>query len=555
MPQRSRRTSPSRVLPHPSASVAPARRRRTQRRAHLPARTREVSRRRQPDEYRSMDRYAARPAALVAVMLGIATAMVVVGLSARFQVVFADAGGQPSVVVGAALFALAVGVRVPHRFAVSVCTAAWRRFVRKGTTSELAGALIHHGAPDRALYWLVLAVIALAAGVAITLLPLSVSTVSAFYEWMNAHFLWSKAPLALLQTFTAFAAGVIPLAALGLSISCAHHLCCRFAQWEVDATAWILLGAAVGALLATRAIESMIAADPFLIAASLPALLVSIAAAFLGASGDQSILRPVEPPPAPLPLWSDRWPTLLRASIVAVGGGSACAVYVWIDPMAQNSASVILSAAKNLPASLLIALAIGLLGGARMNRPGRRTIGGFGAACNVAGVVVAIGAATCSSSSGRADATVFILACAALVGIGFATAYGRQTLLIRVASRSSAGAVELGRLLVCAGLTLLVGAPLAVHFFGPTATLIMLAVSLVALGGTLVIHDPVGSPKTRRIRLAALFVSMGTMLLLSLLPTNRNVGPPDSGSPTDDRNPVAPKVPAAQPTDPASNGR
>jgi len=483
-------------------------------------------------------------------MLGITTGMVVVGLSARFRVVFAETGGPPSVVVGAVLFALAVGVRVPHRFAVSVCTAAWRRFVRKGTTSELAGVLIHHGAADRALYWLVLAVIALAAGVAIAFLPPSVSTVSALYGWMNAHFLWSKVPLILLQAFTAFAAGVIPLAALGLSISCVHHLCCRYAQWEVDATAWILMGVAFGVLLATRAIGSMIAADPFLIAASLPALLVSIAAAFLGASGDQSILRPVEPPPAALPLWSDRWPTLLRASIVAVGGGSACAAYVWIDHLAQNS-----DHRGMLPASLLITLAIGLFGGARMNRPGPRTIGGFGAACNVAGVVVAIGAVACSSSSGRAGATVFLLACAGMVGIGFATAYGRQTLLIRVASRSSAGAVELGRLLVCAGLTLLVGAPLAVHFFGATAALIMLAVSLVALGGTLVIHDPVGSPQTRRIRLATLFISMGTMLLLSLLPTTRNVGPPNPGSATDDGNQVTPKVPAVQLTDPVTNGR
>jgi len=477
-------------------------------------------------------------------MLGIATAMVVVGLSARFQVVFADAGGPPSVVVGAALCALAVGVRVPHRFALSVCTAAWRRFVRKGTTSELAGALIHQDAPDRALYWLVLAVIALAAGVAIALLPPIVSTVSGFYDWMNAHFLWSKAPLALLQTFSAFAAGVIPLAVLGLSISCAHHLCCRFAQWEVDTTAWVLIGAAFGAFLATRAIGSLIAADPFLIAASLPTLLVSIAAAILGSSGDQSILRPIESPPTPLPLWSDRWPTLLRASIVAVGGGSACASYVWIDHLSPKS-----DHSGMLPASLLMALAFGLLGGARMNLPGRRTIGGFGAACNLAGVVVAMGAVTSSSWSKKTNTTIFILACAGLVGIGFATTFGRKALLIRVASRSSAGAVELGRLLVCAGLTLLVAAPLAVHFFGPTAALIMLAVSLVALGGTLVIHDPVVSPQTRRIRLATLFVSMGTMLILSLLPTTRNAGPPGSGSSRDD------KGPAAQPTEPLPNDR
>jgi len=465
-------------------------------------------------------------------MLGIATAMVVVGLSARFQLVFADTGGRPSVVVGAALFALAVGVRVPHRLAVSVCTAAWRKFIRKGATSDLTGALIHHDAPDRALYWLVLAVIALFAGVVIALLPINVLTVSAFYQWMKAHFLWSKTPLALLQTVTVFAAGLMPLAGLGLSISCAHHLCCRFAQWEVDTTAWVLLGAAVGALLSTRAVGSIMATDPFLIAASLPALLVAIAAAFLGASGDQALFKPIELPPAPLPLWSDRWPTLLRASIVAVGGGSACAAYVWIDPLAWNSGLRWMA-----PAFLLMALAVGLLGGARMNRPGRRTIGGFGMACNVAGVVVAIGAVARSSSASRAGDALFLLAFAALVGIGFATTYGRQTLLIRVASRSSAGAVELGRLLVCAGLTLLVGAPLAVHFLGSTATLTMLAVSLVALGGTLVIHDPVGSPRARRIRLVALFLSMGTILLLSLVPTARKVEPRGSGSPADDRDP------------------
>jgi len=549
MPQRSRRTSPSRELPHPSASIAPARRR-TRQRVHPPARTREVSRRRQPDANPASDWRGARSAALVAVMLGIATAMVFIGLSAKFKVVFAESGGPSSAVVGAALLALAVGVRVPHRFAVSACTAAWRRFVRKGTTSELAGALIHQDAGDRALYWLVLAVIALGAGLAIALLPLSVSTLSAFYAWMNAHFLWSKTPLALLQAFTAFTAGVIPLAVLGLSISCVHHLCCRFAQWEVDATAWILIGSAAGAVLAVSAIGAKAAADLFLFAASLPAFLVSIAAALLGSSGGPSNLNPVEPPPAALPQWSDRWPTLLRASIVAVGGGSACAAYVWIAHRTYH-----LEHRGIWLASLLIAFAMGLLGDSRMSRPGRRTIGGFGAACNVAGVVIAMGAGVCPSSSGKGNAAAFILAFAGMMGIGFATSYGRQTLLLRVASRSTAGSIELGRLLVCAGLTILVGAPLAVHLFGATAALVMLAVSLVALGGTLVIHDPVGSPRTRRIHLCALTVSMATMLLLSLLPSAPSDEPPGSASPTEGRFLVAPKIPAAQHTDPATNGR
>jgi hypothetical protein len=482
-------------------------------------------------------------------MLGAATALVVVGLTARFQGAFSDTGGSASSVVGAAMFALAVGVRVPHRFAVSICTAAWRRFVSRGTTSQLSGALILPGAADRAIYWLVLAVIALIAGVSIALLPLSVSVTNAEYEWMIGHFLWSPAPLVVLQTLTVFTAGLVPLAALGLSISCAHHLCCRFAQWNADATAWVLVGAAVGTLLAHRGTGSVMPADPLLVAASLPALLVSIAAAFLGSSRGKSLAGPVEPPPAALPLWSDRWPTLLRASIICVGGASACAMFVWINHPAQNSGYVGI-----LPASLLLATAIGLLGGVRANRPGLQSIGGFGAAVNIAGVVIALGVLALPSSNSTSVA-VFVFACGGLAAIGFATAYGRQTLLIRVASRSSAGAVELGRLLVCAGLTVLVAAPLAVRLFGPTAALMMLALSFVALGGTLVIHEPLDSRRTRRVRVCGLFLSMATMLLLSLLTTSRAVAPSGSGLPAEEGVHHSPKAPVSQATDPSTNGR
>ncbi len=437
-----------------------------------------------------------------------ATAMVIVGLSARFRVVFLEANDSPgAIVAGAALIALAVGIRVPHRFAIFAISAAWRRLAGNQMISEFPGAMIQHRASDRALYWLVLAVVALAGGVAIALLPFSVSTVSAFYEWMNAHFLWSNVSLFLLQTIAAFAAGAIPLAVLSLSISCVHYLCCCSSQWEIDATAWVLMGAALGTLIAAHGIGSKTAADLVLAASSLPILVVAIAAAFMGASGDKTIVNTVELPPV-LPLWSDRWPKLLRASIVAVGGGSACAMFVWVEILTSNAPLKV----GMLPA-LFVALAVGLLGGARLMPPGLRSIGGFGAACNVAGILVAIGAAARSLSE-EAWAAAFILACAGLVSIGFVTAYGRQTLLIRVAGRSSAGAVELGRLLVCAGLTVLVGAPLAVHLFGATAALIMLAVSLVAIGGTLVIHDPAGSPMTRRVRLIVQLVSMGTMLLL-----------------------------------------
>jgi len=458
------------------------------------------------------------------VTLGIATGMVIAGLTARFHTTFRESGGSSSAVAGAALLALAVGVRVPHRFAVSVCAAAWRRFIRRGTGSQLSSALIRPGVPDRALSWLVLAVIALFAGVSTALLPLSVSASDAAYEWMREHFLWSPTPLAVLQIVTAFAGGVIPLAALGFSISCAHHLCCRFAQWEADATAWALMGTAFGALLASRLVSSAGTAYPLLIGGALPSLLVSIAGALLGSSRGTFSARSFEPTPTALPLWSDRWPTLLRAGIVAVGGGSAGVLSVWMDHLAPNPHRV-----GMMLSPMLLSLAIGMLAGARSKWPGLRSVGGFGAACSAAGVGVALGAAALSSSRAT-TATALVLACAGLTAVGFATAYGRQTLLIRVASRSSAGAIELGRLLACAGFTLLVGAPLAVRFFGPAAALMMLALSFVALGGTLIIHEPLDCPGTRRIRLWELLISMATMLLLSLLPASRTVVPTAVGT-------------------------
>ncbi len=541
MSQRSR-TTPVRSLPNPAAFVAPARRRRLSRRHRLPSGAASLSRHQPSDSRPFENRRDLRFAALVAAILGFATAMVVVGIVTRFRLVFGDARGSPFPIMAASLLAIAVGVRFPHRFAVSVCTAAWRRFVRRGTTSDLAGALIHHGLPDRALYWLVLSVIALFVGVTIALLPLSVSAGSGFYEWMVEHFLWAPAALSVLQSVTVFFSVILPFASLGLAIACAHHLCCRFAQWETNATAWVLAGSAVGSVVAAKALGFQASGGALMVGASLPVLIVSIGTALWGTSGRQLGQGAPELAPSALPLWRDRWPTLLRASIVAVGGGSACAMFVWSSGPWSDQHS-----GGTVPAFLLLALSLGLLSGGQVNRPERRSIGGFGAVCNAAGVVIAVGMAALSSST-NGTATL-ALACAGLASIGFATAYGRQALLIRVASRSSAGAIELGRLLVCAGLTLLVGAPLAVHFFGLAATLMMLAVSLVALGGTLVIHDPVGPSKSRQFRLGGLFVSMVAMLLISLMPASRSTEQEDTSSVG------STGIPAPKNTDEVPNGR
>lgn len=72
------------------------------------------------------------------------------------------------------------------------------------------------------------------------------------------------------------------------------------------------------------------------------------------------------------------------------------------------------------------------------------------------------------------------------------------------------------RFLLCIAGTVAITAPLAVRLFGHRATLQMVALSLVALGGTLVIHDPGHAPQVRHRRLAAVFASLGGMILMAL---------------------------------------
>lgn len=470
------------------------------------------------------------PTVWVSVFLGAAIALSVAGLAARIQALFAEQHLFPPQqvnvfwsdmvtrgVAGAALMILALGVRVPQRLAIWVCALAWRRFLSRGRPSDVSGVLLNHTGVDRPLYWVVLSVIALAAGIAIALLPLNVRLAGAAYQWMTIHFLWSVGSLALLQAATVIAIGLIPLTLLGLAMSCAHHLSCRYGRWETRATAWLLVGAAAGTFSSMWIARFTGRADLVLIVAALPALLVSLVSA--ASSSSRARRSPGDREPKleacayTLPIYSDRWPTLLRASIVVVAAGGACAIAIGTGSVSESAGNVDVSMS-----AMLLAMGIGVLAGCRAKHSGPRSIGGFGVACSLAGLSVAISTIGHTSGiligPGSAGALVYL----SLAAIGFATAYGRQALLHRVASRSSAGATILARMLVGAALMVWVGAPLAERIVGKPATLLILALFLLALGGTLIIHEPSYSPRTRGVRLCAVFGSIATMILLSLSP-------------------------------------
>lgn len=449
-------------------------------------------------------------------LLGCTMGMAVTGLLLRFHGVFEGPGAMgaalPGTATAVALLALAVGVRTPQRLALWLSALAWRRFISRGTCSGAAGVLLSPTGVDRSLHWVVLSMIALAAGVLTALLPVGIQGGIAAYDWMGAHFLWSAASLTALQTVVVFAVALVPLAFQGLAASCAHHVGCPHALWEPRVTAWLLIGAAVGVGITCETVEIAARRDLVLVAASLPALLaVLVSVAASSTSGSRSRQDQISEPTA-LPELSDRWPMLIRAGVVTVFTGGVCTIAIWVGYFHDAGGD-----GGALIAGSLGALAAGILAGCRVRRRALRSIGGFGVTCALSGIILA------ASTVGLTDAVpgdlagTLALLCTSLVAIGFAVAYGWRALLNRVASRSYAGAIVMTQVIVCSALSIWLIVPVAQRVMGRTAVVVMLALMLLALGGTLIIHEPRFSPRTRRARLLTVFGSIATMIVLAWL--------------------------------------
>ena len=299
-------------------------------------------------------RHRPMAAACMSTLLGAAIAMSIVGLIARFDPVLVDLGGVHGPVLVGALTALAIGVRIPQRFAMWLCALAWERYLSRSITWEISTLAISRGPVDRPLHWVALSVVALLSGIATALLPFNVRFASSAYGWMHAHFLWSATPLVVLHAVIAFAAALVPLALLGLAVSCTHHLSCRFGQWDPKATAWLLMGAAMGTWIAASITTLTGEVNLVLMTAALPVLLASLFSAALTTSRSTDVDAGPDTTSSPLPIWVDRWPTLLRASIVAVAVSATCAACVWNGYLAG-----IAGQAEMVPVPMLLALGAG----------------------------------------------------------------------------------------------------------------------------------------------------------------------------------------------------
>ncbi len=440
--------------------------------------------------------------------------MVVVGLTTQLVSVFG--GLAREYVLAGAFLALAVGVRVPQRVTMWVCARAWERLVARDRPTSVPDILIARGPADRPLYWIVLSVIALVAGVATALLPLCFTAMSGLYAWLHRHFVWSAVPLDILHVLLAFLVGLMPLAVLGLALSCTHHMSCRFGRWDIRATGWYLLGAGAGVYLFGALAMAGLTPKVLLVASSLPALTVAVLSAGLISKQRESRAAATDQA-ATLPLSSDRWPTLLRASIVAVGGGAAVAT-VMSHRMMAAAAAVAPQKYDTLIPIALATIGVGVLLGCRVKLPGTRTIGGFGICCVLCGAVVVVVSLVLLHPLILGAFGTMLADCLMLGTFGFTTAYGRQMLLARVASRSSEGSKMTARLLLCVAITVGVAIPFVTILVGDPSTFVIVAIGLLALGAGLIACDQSTVTRIRHLRIGTVAVSIVVLVLVATGP-------------------------------------
>ncbi len=417
--------------------------------------------------------------------------------------------------VGMALLAIALGIAAPLRWASHVV--AKRR--TEGQRQESASSDPRSSTPmepDQVFYWSAFAALAMAAGLLIVTWPVSLGPLAIVHHWLDSWFLWSDAPRLIIQAAMLFFSALLPMAGLGASITSLQHLLPRIRSEDGRGVAWLVVGAGAALACSGSLLSSPQNANLLLLLAGVPAFLVAIGAAVFGSFPTSRTQVDAGFAAAALPGWSDRRPRLLRAATAAIGGGSACAITVWSSPALPVWESPSLAAGW-----LLCALGAGMLLSGTGHGGGAGSIGHFAATSVAAGIMVAIG--TCGSEQFAMHAGIAsaIVAALALGAVGFAAGSGRHTLMTRAVRRAGVDSTLLARWLVWAALTAWIGAPVVMNVFGPFSTLALLALSLVALGGVLMIHESSPSPRGRRLRLYGVWGTVCVMLLLALLPIRR----------------------------------
>jgi hypothetical protein len=218
------------------------------------------------------------------------------------------------------------------------------------------------------------------------------------------------------------------------------------------------------------------------------------------------------------------WPVILRLAVVVTVMATAGAVLVWVYVV--DALDMAAQGWRSFSGGLLIfCCGAGMVTACRRCRlENRHGMGSFGVRCALAGGVMALGMALFNIVT-RASYPAFLQSPAAwvlwilcagapLVVISHVLGRGVVAFLERSAGDPKAGAALWQMMLAGAALAVLVVTFTLLERLGSYPTLVAMALVLLAMGGTLIIHDPFSNPAAHRLRLAGVFGGVIAMTFL-----------------------------------------
>jgi hypothetical protein len=459
----------------------------------------------------------------------VGTCLLMAGLIDRLAGIFGQAGVCRAVLAGG-LLCLALGSLLPHRIA---------RLLVMGRAGAWPRRLEH--SRDESLLWAVLAVVALSAGLAVAFLPLWASVVERSCRWVLAEFLWPGWGLAIVQVLAVVLLALPGLALVGVMLGCSCRLASPRNAWCISPLGCGTVGVGAGLGLLPWLGRLGLPADAILLVAAVPLLLAAVVSVLHLGDRSRAESAAVRSDPISVPDLRDRHPQLLWLSVAWLAATAAVVVAVW--PQASGYWRDGPSAGGSvLPVLVqIVAAGVGVIVCERSGAARSHSAGGLGVAGVAAGVSVALAAVLAAMRVGGGSGGValqsVVLSAGAGAGfaMGFALAYGHLAILRRVGHRVAGNASLLA--MTFTGWAVAVFAVQGANSASPRSYILLAAsaVSLVALGGATIVHEPGYSPRTRRRRLAGVVLSIVLMVCLLPLAGRRWTGPTDAERRASDR--------------------
>ncbi len=470
-------------------------------------------------ERRPQDRI--RPEDAAAVLVGAGVGLAAFGFAEQWYRILDPTPLTARLVWGAVFGGLSVGPGLPPALALWIGTRAFRR---GATRTALRARLTVSQDVDQGTLWTVLAGLALVAGLALLGLPLLVSCGRAAYETLLGRFVWGTATLTALEALLIAVTAVPVFALLGWLISCVPIVTRSAERWDPRSGPWILLGAAFGILVPVGIGEAKVPPPVWIVAGAVPFLVVAIVSV-QRSQVHAGRLRAGRETDAPAPLDArDPWPSILRAAEAIGAVTLVVALFGWC-----RAVSILARCERGATLGFwgvgLAAVAGGWGWSCRRDWTRIGSVGALGAVCVAAGIAMAVPLAVIACVSPDigprpTHGPWFWLLVATCVSVpafsgGYVTGSAAGAALGRMGNRPTVGSALLSRaaLSVSACLYVILWPVLAA--LGTYALLAAAALTLLALGGVLIIHEPTTGhrPRTRRVAWLFLIVIVMTLIL------------------------------------------